>query len=89
MEHVLVDFLSEGCGGSLNTKYITWIIRVLGIHRKLTVIDSFFINSEAMSPNPAPCSQSRTRSKFVLIWTALDQENSPSGIEKKTLFKKY
>lgn len=40
--------------------------------------DSFFINSEAMSPNPAPCSQSRTRSKFVRICTALDHENSPS-----------
>lgn len=36
-----------------------------------------------MSPSPAPCSQSRTRSKFVRIWTALDQENSPSGKEEK------
>lgn len=44
--------------------------------------DSFFINSEAMSPRPAPCSQSRTRSKFVRIWTALDQENSPSWNEQ-------
>lgn len=61
---------------------VTWISRVLGIHRKLTVADSFFINSEAMSPRPAPCSQSRTRSKFVRIWTALDQEKSPSWKEE-------
>lgn len=61
---------------------VTWISRVFGIHRKLTVADSFFINSEAMSPSPAPCSQSRTRSRFVRIWTALDQENSPSGKEQ-------
>lgn len=71
---------------------VTWISRVLGIHRKLTVIDSFFINSEAMSPNPAPCSQSRTRSKFVRIWTALDHEKSPSNgreeIEKRCYKKR-
>lgn len=60
----------------------TWISRVLGMHRKFTVADSFFINSEAMSPSPAPCSQSRTRSKFVRIWTALDQEKSPSWMEE-------
>ena len=53
--------------------------RVLGTHRKLTVIDNFFRNSDAMSPKPAPCSQSRTRSRLVRIWTALDQENRPSG----------
>lgn len=62
---------------------VTWISRVLGMHRKLTVADSFFINSEAISPSPAPCSQSRTRSRFVRIWTALDQENSPSWKEEK------
>lgn len=56
--------------------------RVLGTHRKLTVTESFFMNSEAMSPNPAPWSQSRTRSRLVRIWTALDQENSPS-LKKK------
>lgn len=52
------------------------------MHRKFTVADSFFINSEAMSPSPAPCSQSRTRSRFVRIWTALDQEKSPSWKEE-------
>lgn len=84
MKQMSDDFVGKVCGGTLHMYLcITWIRRVLGIHRKLTVIDSFFMNSEAMSPNPAPCNQSRTRSKFVLIWTALDQENNPS--EKKRM----
>lgn len=59
---------------------VTWISRVLGTHRKLTTTDSFFINSEAMSPSPAPWSQSRTRSRLVRIWTARDHENKPSDV---------
>ncbi len=57
---------------------LTWIRRVLGMHRKLTVTDSFFRNSDAISPRPAPWSQSKTRSRFVRIWTARDQENRES-----------
>lgn len=69
---------SRGLRGHVAHIAVTWMSRVLGIQRKLTVTDSFFINSEAMSPNPAPWSQSKTRSKFVRICTALDHENSPS-----------
>lgn len=68
--------------GDENAKQVlvTWISRVLGIHRKLTTTDSFFINSEAISPSPAPWSQSRTKSRLVRIWTARDHENKPSDV---------
>lgn len=65
-------------GSNQKCSNFTWIRRVLGTQRKFTVTESFLRNSEAMSPRPAPCSQSRTRSRLVRIWTALDQEKSPS-----------
>lgn len=57
------------------------------MHRKLTVFDSFLRNSEAISPSPAPCSQSRTRSRLVRICTARDQENKLSEIARRTEIK--
>ncbi len=66
------------CMGPVCSQTLTWIRRVLGMHRKLTVTDSFFRNSDAISPRPAPWSQSKTRSRFVRIWTARDQENRES-----------
>lgn len=59
---------------------VTWISRVLGMQRKLTTTESFFMNSEAISPSPAPWSQSRTKSRLVRIWTARDHENKPSDV---------
>lgn len=65
----------DGCVGSRSQRSgigVTLSREVRGTQSRFTAMESFRKNSVAMSPSPAPCSQSKTRSKLVRIWTARD-----------------